>query len=169
MDSDTAKQLRALTRRVTNLETKPGPLYVTGSFIPTLVGSTIAGSFTYVAGVSVVEWTLNGDRLSFQGRIRISAISVAPTGGLTVNGWPYAGMSDATMAVAGGGNVLFWHGFTFAAAYTQVGMQFNNGLSNGILVKSGSGLTALQIPGNEMGLIGGVFDIRFEGQYRVVI
>lgn len=136
--------------------------YATGSFVPTWVGSTIAGTFTYTANNCLVEWTRIGNRLFFNGRIVISAIGVAPTGVLQIAGWPVAAVADANMAIAGGGAMITW-AINTAAGYTDVGLQFTNGAVVGSLTRSGDNVAIASVLGGEL-IVG---DCRFEGQYRV--
>lgn len=136
--------------------------FATGSFVPTWVGSTIAGTFTYTANACLVEWTRIGNRLLFNGRIVISAIAVAPTGVLQIAGWPFPGVADANMAIAGGGPLLTW-ALNVAAGYTDVGMQVQNTASVAGIVRSGDNVAIANVQGGEL-IVG---DCRFEGQYRV--
>jgi hypothetical protein len=162
MDSDTARVIRDLQQRIARLEAKPGPLYQVDSFVPTWVGAGTAGTFTYTANACLVEWTILGNRLLYNGRIVISAISVAPTGALNIAGWPFAGVSDANMAIAGGGAMLSW-AINVAAGYTDVNLNFTNGSSLAALVRSGDNVAVAGVQGGE--LITG--DCRFAGQYRI--
>lgn len=161
---------RDMMRRLEQTQVKEVPggisgfssFYETGSFVPTWVGSTIAGSFTYTATSCLVEWSRVGNRVLFNGRVVISAIAVAPTGVLQIAGWPFPGVADATMAIAGGGTMIFWQ-LNVAAGYTQVELQFANGSSLPIVVRSGDNLAPAAVQGGEL-IVG---DCRFEGQYRV--
>lgn len=137
-------------------------LYETGSFSPTWVGSTIAGTFTYTAASTLVEWSRIGDRVFFNGRIVISAIGVAPTGNLQIAGFPYAGVALSTMAIAGGANIFFWN-LNVAAGYTHVAGQIANGASVLLLIRNGDNIAAQPVLGGEL-VVG---DNRFEGHYRV--
>lgn len=136
--------------------------YASGSFVPTWVGSTIAGTFTYTAAACLVEWTRIGNRLLFNGRIVISAITVAPTGNLQIAGWPFAAVADASMAIAGGGTMLLW-AINTAAGYTDVNLNILNTLSTMNVVRSGDNVAPGNVAGGEL-IVG---DCRFEGQYRV--
>ena len=44
MDSDTARMLRTLEQRITRLETKPAPLSLVGTYVPTYTGGTTPGA-----------------------------------------------------------------------------------------------------------------------------
>ena len=140
--------------------------YATGSFVPTLVGSGVAGTFTYTANATIVEWARIGNRLFFNGRIVITVITVAPTLNMTVNGWPYAGVSDTNMAIAGVGPVI-WRGIVLPANYWSVALQFANGSATPSLIRSGTNNALATVQGAEIALVGGSFELRFGGEYRV--
>jgi len=161
---------RTIARRLeqTQVVERPGGVsgfdafFATGSFTPVWVGATIAGTFTYTANNCLVEWTRIGNRLFYSGRIVISAIAVAPTGALTITGWPFPGVADTNMAIAGGGPIFFWQ-LNVAAGYTDVGLQAINGSSALTVVRSGDNVAPAAVAGGEL-IVG---DCRFEGQYRV--
>jgi hypothetical protein len=167
----TDRELQGLLRRLTLLEQRVGRVevieraeYLTGSFAPALVGSGTAGTFTYGSG-NLVEWTRNGNRLFVNGRVQITATAVAPVGNLSITGWPYAGVSDANMAIAGVG-ACEWRNVTFAANYLSIAVQWANGTTAATLVKSGTaGVNVVALTGAELG--GGVYDFRFGGHYRI--
>ena len=167
MDSETARRFQALERRLQRLETKPAPLYVVGSFAPTLVGSTTPGTFTYTANATIVEWTRLANRVHFNGRIVITVITVAPVGNMTIAGLPYVGVSDPNMAIAGGAAFLGWRGITMPAGYTQVAAQIGNGVATMLLTRQASAAAIAAVQGADIALVAGSLDFRFEGQYRV--
>lgn len=134
-----------------------------GSFSPTLVGAGTAGTFTYASG-NLVEWDRRGTRLTFNGRVNISATTVAPVGSLSIQGWPYAGVSDANMAIAGIGTVI-WRNVNLPAGFTAIALQFSNGSTTPNLIRSGQNVGLAIVQGGE--LAGGVYDFRLSGEYRV--
>lgn len=161
---DMWRAIHALEEAIGNAKT-PDALYRdSGSFSPTLVGSGVAGTFTYASG-NLVEWAVIGTRLLFNGRVNISATSVAPTLNLTINGWPYAGVADANMAIAGIATVT-WRSVNLPANYWTIALQFANGSTTPALVRSGTNNANAVVQGGE--LAGGVYDFRFGGEYRVV-
>jgi len=161
---------RDLARRLeqTQVTERPGGVtgfdtfYATGNFVPVWVGTTIAGTFTYTAASCIVEWSRFGNRLLYSGRIEISAIAVAPTGNLTITGWPFAAVADAGMTIAGGGAMIVWT-LNVDAGYTQVSLQAVNGSAVLGVVRSGDNVAPATVLGGE--LIAG--NCWFEGQYRV--
>ena len=155
-----AEQAR-LDAQIRNTKLKETPLQVRGSFVPLWVGSTIAGSFTYTTAACLVEWTRHNDRLFFNGRIVISAIGVAPTGNLTITGWPYSGVTDGGMVIAGGGTLITWT-LNLAAGYTDASLQFTNSAVATVL-RSGDNVAAVAVAGGEL-IVG---DCRFFGHYRI--
>jgi hypothetical protein len=167
--SDPAQQ-RDIARRLEQTQTieRPGGIsgfnsfYETGSFVPTWVGTTIAGTFTYVGASCIVEWSRIGNRLFYNGRIEISAIGVAPTGNLTLAGWPYPAVSNAGMLIAGGGAFIVW-ALNLAAGYTYTALQAVNGSSVLGVVRSGDNVAPAVVLGGEL-IVGNCW---FEGHYRV--
>jgi len=133
-----------------------------GTFVPTWVGATIAGAFTYTASATLIEWTRIGNRLFYNGRIVISAIGTAPTGALSIAGWPYPGVSDSGMAIAGGGPFIAW-AMNVAAGYTDLALNMTNGSSLASVVRSGDNVAIGAVLGGEL-IVG---DCRVEGSYRV--
>jgi hypothetical protein len=159
-----AERLAKAERRIRMLETQDGG-FLSGSFVPTLVGSGVAGTFTYVA--TLIEWAVIGNRLFFNGRIGTTAITVAPTLNMSINGWPFPAVSDATMVIAGVG-VLMWRGINLPANFWSVSLQFANGQSVATLIRSGTNNNFTQVQGAEMlGSPAGTLDLRFGGSYRV--
>lgn len=169
--NDMLKMLVENDRRLSKTEVKevlgniPGftSFYATGSFTPTLVGAGTAGTFTYTANATLVEWTRIGNRLLFNGRITISATAVAPVGNMSINGWPFAGVTDANMAIAGVG-AMGWRNVTFPAGFTALALQFSNNTTPA-LIRSGSNVNVSQLQGAD--LVGGAYDFRFGGEYKV--
>lgn len=156
------RAINELQEEISRLKTADAILRDSGSFVPEWVGTGTAGTFTYTAGASVVEWTVIGNRLFYNGRLAISAISVAATGNLTITGWPYAAVADATMNLAGGGTLTSW-ALNITAGYTQVGLQFTNGSSVANLVVSGDNVAPISVQGGEL-IVG---SCRFAGHYRI--
>lgn len=137
--------------------------YDTGSFTPTLTGSTTPGTFTYVAGTSLIEWTRIGNRLEFNGRVGISAIPVAPTGNIQISGFPFVAVANATMLIAGGGTLITWQ-LNVVAGYTDVSLQIATGATDMVLLKNGDNLAPATVTPAELLAVA---DFRFFGQYRV--
>lgn len=164
MDDLTAQRAQAdLARRIGQSEVKEVPIYASGSFVPTLVGAGTAGTFTYTANATLVEYTRIGNRLFYNGRIVISATAVAPVGNMTINGWPYAGVTDANMAIAGVG-AMEWSKVTLPAGYNTIALQFSANATP-TLVRSGTNVVVGVVQGGE--LTGGVYDFRFGGEYKI--
>lgn len=153
-----------VARQVDRTETKETPIYQKGSFSPALVGTTIAGTYTYGAG-NLVEWTRIGNRLFYNGRISITVITTAATGNITVTGWPFSGVADTNMAIAGVG-AMTWSKITFVANYLSISMQHANGTAASTMIKSGTAAVAVvSLTGAEIGAA--PLDFRFGGDYRI--
>lgn len=81
-------------RRLGTTEAKEVPLMTTGTWVPTLVGSTIAGTFTYNAATAGT-WTRIDNLVWLRGRVVLTAVTVAPTGNLSIRGLPFTAGSPA--------------------------------------------------------------------------
>lgn len=170
MSGDLLRRMQADDARLRQTETKEVPggipgfssFYEAGSFVPSWVGSGVGGSYTYVAASCLVEWSRIGNRLYFNGRIEISAIGVAPTGNLTLAGFPYPAVADSAMLIAGGGTMIVWT-LNLAAGYTQVAMQIVNAGQAMTIMRSGDNVAPSAVAGGEL-IVGNCW---FEGQYRV--
>lgn len=161
--ADLVKEHLEMEKQIRRTETKETPLYGKGSLAPTLVGATIAGSFTYGTG-NLVEWTRIGNRLFINGRVDITATATAPTGTLTINTFPFAGVADTNMAIAGVMN-MEWRNVDLPAGFTSISLQFANGTAAATLIRSGDNVASAAVDGTE--LTGGVYDFRFGGNYRI--
>lgn len=139
--------------------------YATGTFTPTLVGSTIAGTFTYDATNTAGTYTRIGNRVLFSGRVRITAIAVAPTGDLRITGLPFTSTTTGfnTAGYAAGD----WQGLTLPAGYTQVGFLIPDALAFLNIRRQGSNVAVTNVQGGELVLVAGVAQFFFAGQYQV--
>lgn len=85
-----------------------------GSWTPVLQGATTPGTFVY--GTQVGSYERFGRLIVARFNIKITTVSVAPVGALTINGLPVA---SANVAGDQGACVFSWmRGFTLDAAYT---------------------------------------------------
>lgn len=165
---------RDIARRLEQTQTKEVPggiagfstFYDSGTFVPTLVGSGTAGSFTYDATNTGGRWSRIGNRVLLSGRVRITAIGVAPTGNLGISGLPVVSAASGQQ-VAGGLAVLSYTGITLTGARTQLNAIITDAVSTALIFESGSNLATAVVQGTGLVLVGGVGDIRFEGQYYV--
>lgn len=85
--SDTARQLHRMSQRIGLGEVIERPLSGIGTWTPAFVGTTIAGTFTY--SFQVGHWTRLSNIVYIIARVGISAITVNPTGNMTVTGLPF--------------------------------------------------------------------------------
>lgn len=160
------RRLKALEEAYEQTRTKEVLTYTTGTWQPTLVGTTTPGTFTYNATVTGGEYTRRGNRVEYHGRMFITAIPVAPTGNIYIALPTVFTVASVAWFTAGIGYFDRWHGLTLAAGYTFVGG--NTGTSARLnLSKSGSGLGAANVVAGEVGLIGATIDLIFGGSYMV--
>lgn len=174
MSNDMLRILKANDDRLRQTETKEVPggipgftsFYDIGTWVPTLVGSTIAGTFTYNA-VTAGGWTRIGDRVLFDGRITITAVSVAPTGNLTIRGLPIVSASPVNNS-PGGAQFSYW---------STVGLGGGANVYLGGVIQNAQTIIALTIAqnaGGAVGLLTGAIaavgantELVFQGHYQV--
>ena len=173
MSADILRRMQADAARLRQTETRETPgnvpgftsFYDVGTFTPVLQGTTIAGTFTYDVPNTAGAWSRIGNRVSFNGRVRITAIGVAPTGNLQIITLPITPASIAGN-IAGGASVVFT-GITLTAGHTQVVGEVQSGAASMRLFEVGSNIAAASVLGGALVLVGGVGDFRFSGQYQV--
>lgn len=153
-----------LSKQVRRTETKETPIYSKGSFAPALVGAGTPGTFTY-GSANLIEWTRIGNRVFVNGRLQITATSVAPVGVLTITAFPFAGVSNSTMAIAGVMN-MEWNGIDLPAGYTSISLQMPNGSTSGSPIISGDNVVFGNLTGAHL-TAGGAYDLRMGGNYRI--
>lgn len=145
----------------------PSEIYDEGTFTPSLTGAGTPGTFTYTAGVRSINWTRIGNRVLFNGRIQITAITVAPTGAMSITGFPSTiTAANTTFGAPGGADFGIWT-INLPAGYTQVSGQFIDSATSFLLIRSGDNVTPTNVDGAEIALVGGVADFRFKGMYQV--
>lgn len=130
-----------------------------GTFTPTFVGSTIAGTFTYVTQSG--QYTRLGNMCLFSAAINISAITVAPTGNLQISLPLTAGAGAQRGAFAPSD----YTGITLGAGYSQLGARVTSSTALARLTKSGSAIQAIFVPGSALALIAGAAEIVYSGMY----
>lgn len=143
------------------------PIYATGTFQPSLAGAGTPGTFTYTVGARSINWTRDGNRVKFNGRIQITAITVAPVGAMSITGFP-ATITPANtgFGAPGGADFGLWTA-NLAAGYTQVAGQFTDGSTSLLLIRNGDNVAPASVDGAEIVLVGGVADFRFKGEYQI--
>jgi hypothetical protein len=140
--------------------------YAEGTFTPVLSGDGTAGTFTYDAANTGCDYTRHGNRMLLNGRVRITAIAVAPTGNMRITGLPFAGVAGAG-SIAGGVQFDAVTGINLSAGYTWVGGEVVSSTSEIRLFENGDNVAAVRVQGAAFGLIGGVIDLRFWGLYQI--
>ena len=156
--------IRAFDRAARSLgvtASKEVPLIVDGIWTPTIVGSTIAGTFTYTAQAG--SYRRFDDWCFVVGHITISAITVAPTGNLQIGGLP---RTSAT-GIPGTLHMSDYTGITLGAGYSQLGARVNTSDTKATLTKSGSAIGAVFVPGGALALVGGAAELVFSGWYQL--
>jgi hypothetical protein len=85
--AELVKRVKTLERHVARLERREQPLQAVGTFTPTFIGTTIAGTFTYVAQRGVYRRI--GDVVLYSAQCAINAIGTTPTGTIRMSGLPF--------------------------------------------------------------------------------
>lgn len=157
--------------RLTEVKEVPGGIpgftsfYDSGTWTPAIVGATIAGTFTYAA-TRGGTYTRIGDTVFVRGRIAFSAITVAPTGSLKIEGLPFNG--SPSIAVAGGVQFTYWSavGIGGGATVYLAGAIANATTAISLFVSSSNGSAAVALTGATAALTTNS-DLIFQGQYQV--
>lgn len=113
---DTQRQLLDLSVRLERLEKTEIP-GVMGDWTPAFVGTGTAGTFTY--SVQIGRYLRTNKVIIAMARVRISAISVAPTTNMTITGLPIAAKNTTNYF----GNVHF--GLVSNFNYTAAALDLN--------------------------------------------
>ena len=144
------------------------PLFMkSGTFTPTLVGSGTAGTFTYDTTNTRAEYTRIGDRVFVNGRVRITATAVAPTGNMAIGGLPIAsgsGSGGTNGNILGTADVLPNIAVNWQAGYTQFGGVIVGSAKQFLVVETGDNVALAQAQGGEFGA---TVDLYFSGSYKV--
>lgn len=162
---DTQSTIRNILDRLERLE-KPDIGGANGSWTPAFTGSGTAGTFTYDTNSTGGSYTVENGRVTIDGRLRITAISVAPTGDLRITGLPYTGIA-AGNGVAGYGTFTLFTGLTITAGKTQLMLRILASTAYFEIIESGSAVASAKIQGSALALIGGVADFMFSGEFRI--
>lgn len=164
--SDTTQlwsEIEKINRTLERLRTAEGGARK-GTFVPTLFGSTTPGAFTYDATNTEAQYTRGPDRVEFNGRIIITATSVAPVGNLSIGGLPFAAGANAFNGNILGGATITPSLINMAAGYTQVHGIIVGGATSILLYETGDNVNRAIVQGGE---IGATFDVFFWGSYKV--
>lgn len=138
--------------------------YADGTFTPSLAGSSVFGTFTYDTANTKAQYTRIGNRIFVNGRVIVTATSVAPAGNVSIGGLPFASGSNANNGNILGSMSIVWSGINLVAGYTTVeGMVFSAATSM-VLYESGDNVARVAVQGNEFS---STFDIFFNGFYKV--
>lgn len=167
ISEDMLRKMQADDTRLRQTETKEVPIYTTGTWTPTLVGLTIAGTFTYAA-TTAGNYTRIGNTVFLRGRINITTVTVAPTGNLTIQGLPIT-PATVTSGAAGGAQFSYWSLVGLGGgANVHLAGWIQSAATNRIelLVSQNAGGAAAFLTGAVAALVNGS-DMSFQGQYQV--
>lgn len=136
----------------------------TSTFTPTLFGSGTPGTFTYDTANTEAVYTRIGNEVFVEGRVIISATSVAPTGNVSIGGLPFTSAAATNSGNIAGVLHTVWSGINLQAGYTYVAGVVVGSVSSAFLYECGDNVARMIIQGGEMGA---TFDIFFAGHYRI--
>jgi hypothetical protein len=162
---DLHRKIQSMNRRIGQVEPKAPGLYEEGTWNPTLVGSGTAGTFTYL-GQTAGTYTRIGNRIFIAGRVAISAVTVAPTGNLSIHGLPYAA-ATVTAGTPGGAHFPYWSLINIGGgAKVYLGGWIQNAATQIDLVVSASGgAGAVFLTGATAGIAANS-DLLITGEYQ---
>lgn len=167
--------LRKNEQRLSITESKEVPggipgftsFYDTGLWTPTLVGLTIAGTFTYTA-LTAGNYTRIGNMVMIWGRIQLTAVAVAPTGNLSIQGLPFTPASGQANGTAGLINFAYWSTFGLGGgAFTHLGGWIQSGTARIDLLRAKNDGTAGAFLTGAVAAVAANTDMLFSGQYQV--
>ena len=131
-----------------------------GTFTPTLIGSSTAGTQTYTTQAG--SYNQIGNQVFFRGRVSISAKDAAIAGNVLIGGLPITSIADTqAFAIVD----LEFSGITFSGGYTQLMGDISSAGATQIGIQqvgSGVGVLALPVSG-----LAAATTIRFSGVYTV--
>ena len=134
----------------------------TGSWTPTLAGSTTAGSQTY--SVQIGRYLRTNDLVLAWGNIALTATGATTAGDIRVEGLPYSSLNVGNADNYQSCSVIFWAGINLGSGYSQLGLGVQDNASTALLVKSGSRQGAGTIAPTDLESTAG---IRFSCSYRI--
>jgi hypothetical protein len=136
----------------------------TGTWTPTLIGLTTAGTLTY-GGTTFGNYTRIGDRVFINGRVSVTGVTVAPTGNLAIQGLPF---TSAAFNTAGSAHFVYWGVLNLGGgANTYLGGWIESGVSRITLaVSQNGGGAAAFLTAAVAGVANGT-DLVFTAQYQI--
>lgn len=141
-DPNILRRLLDLERAYEQTRTKEVITYATGTWTPAFAGSGTPGTFTYSNQLGFYART--GNVAHIAGFLSISAISVAPTGTMSITGLPFAAKS--TTGYRAGVEWAVIDNFNYAAGAMQLTGAIVAGLSSIFLFESFDNGGAVQTP-----------------------
>lgn len=173
----TERELEGVLRRLTELEQRLGRVEVTevpivqvGTWEPKLSGDGVQpGVFTYNATVTIGYYTRDGNRVDFDARVLITAITTPPTAGsnIRISLPTIYTVATSPTPFAGVAYIDAQTGVTYTAGYGRISGYVLSASPFLYLRQTGSGVAAANILAGNIGLVGGNIDFVIAGSYRV--
>lgn len=134
--------------------------YEEGSWTPTVVGASTAGSQTYATQIG--RYVKVGKVVNLTGFVQITAKGGTMAGVVNVGGLPFAAANVGSSIAYSLAVSWVLGGCDLSAGYTQVGLHVLDNDSNARLTELGDNVDAQEIA---VGAIGASFGIKFSGWY----
>lgn len=135
-----------------------------GVFTPGLAGSGTPGTFTYDTANTEAVYTRLRNEIFIEGRVIVTATSVAPTGNVAITGLPFTSAGAVLSGNIAGGFVIVWSGINLQAGYGYVAGVVTGSATDITLYECGDNVARVNVQGVEMAA---AWDLFFVGRYRV--
>lgn len=164
MSDDVERRLVALERQLADYRTREKPPYAASTWTPAIAGSGTAGTFTYDTTNTKAQYTRDGDRVEFNGRVLVTATAVAPTGSVRISGLPIVSGANTDNGNILGGAAITFSGVNLVAGYTQVEGVITGSVAFIQLYEMGDNVARAIMQGGELAA---AFDFFFWGMYKI--
>lgn len=134
------------------------------TFTPGIAGSGTAGTFTIDATNTHGQYTRVGDRIYLNGRLNVTATSVAATGNLSLTGLPFTSGANSNNGNILGLLQISFTGINLQAGYANVDGVIVGSTTSVLLYETGDDVARTIVQGGELGT---AFDLWFSGMYKV--
>lgn len=164
------RQIASNQRRIGQTEVKEVPIYAEGTWAPALSGDGVQpGVFAYNITVTIGYYTRDGNRVDFDARVLITAITTPPTAGsnMRISLPTLYTVATSPTPFAGVGYIDAQTGVTYTAGYARISGYVLSASPFLYLRQTGSGVVAANILAGNIGLVGGNIDFVIAGSYRV--
>jgi len=141
-----------------------GSDYSSGTWTPTILGSSTAGTQTYNGSATIGWWARNGNLITIGGIVTLTALDPASAGSTWIGGLPFTSMAthNSPIALAEVSNV------THGTDYFQYGARVRAAATTIALIEFGKAAAAASNPVNIATQLSATTIINFGGSYRIL-